>query len=298
MSEIENIEEESSRESITREQVNANISQEQTIEMTQPETQNSQLQTENMEVHHHPNVEKKRFKEYLLEGLMIFLAVTLGFFAENIRESLVDRSKEKEYLSSLVSDLKYDTAQFNLKIRQFEEKFPFFDSLFIFLNTPEQFHNKLPYKYWKETELSTSTYIPAEPTLQQLKYTGNFRLLSNKKVLDSILVYENHISGNYISQTNYVLEFYKRQLQSREKIFDNINFNRYLDDRYLGKVNENTDYSLILMSTDRAKIKELYNLYSTVKATNLYYIDQLKARRNEAEKLLTLIQKEYHLEDE
>ncbi len=33
-----------------------------------------------MEVHHHPQVEKKNFKEYFLEFLMIFLAVTLGFF--------------------------------------------------------------------------------------------------------------------------------------------------------------------------------------------------------------------------
>jgi len=40
----------------------------------------------NMEVHHHPDVEKKGFKEYLLEGLMIFLAVTMGFFAESYRE--------------------------------------------------------------------------------------------------------------------------------------------------------------------------------------------------------------------
>jgi hypothetical protein len=39
-----------------------------------------------MEVHHHPDVEKKSFKEYLLEGLMIFIAVSLGFFAEQIRE--------------------------------------------------------------------------------------------------------------------------------------------------------------------------------------------------------------------
>jgi len=31
-----------------------------------------------MEVHHH-KVEKKNFKEYLLEGLMIFIAVTVGF---------------------------------------------------------------------------------------------------------------------------------------------------------------------------------------------------------------------------
>ena len=36
-----------------------------------------------MEVHHHPDIprEKKHWKEYFLEFIMIFLAVTLGFFA-------------------------------------------------------------------------------------------------------------------------------------------------------------------------------------------------------------------------
>ena len=71
-----------------------------------------------MEVHHHPDLhhKKKNFKEYFLEFLMIFLAVTLGFFAENIREKLSDRNKEKEYVSSLLEDLKTETASFNTAI--------------------------------------------------------------------------------------------------------------------------------------------------------------------------------------
>ncbi len=36
-----------------------------------------------MEVHHHLHVERENFKEYFLEFLMIFLVVTLGFFAES-----------------------------------------------------------------------------------------------------------------------------------------------------------------------------------------------------------------------
>jgi len=46
-----------------------------------------------MEVHHHPHVEKKGFKEYFLEFLMIFLVVTLGFIAENIREEVSNKAK-------------------------------------------------------------------------------------------------------------------------------------------------------------------------------------------------------------
>ena len=47
-----------------------------------------------MEVHHHPHVEKKNFKEYFLEFLMIFLAVTIGFFAESLREHFTDNEIE------------------------------------------------------------------------------------------------------------------------------------------------------------------------------------------------------------
>jgi hypothetical protein len=58
-----------------------------------------------MEVHHHPHIEKKNFKEYFLEFLMIFLAVTLGFFAENIREYVSDKTKVKEYMKEITGNL-------------------------------------------------------------------------------------------------------------------------------------------------------------------------------------------------
>src|SRR6201989_1457063 len=66
-----------------------------------------------MEVHQPPHAEKKNFKEYFLEFIMIFLAVTLGFFAESFREHLVENKKEKEIISALYADLKKDTANLN-----------------------------------------------------------------------------------------------------------------------------------------------------------------------------------------
>ena len=39
-----------------------------------------------MEVHHHGHVHAdKKWKEYLFQFLMLFLAITLGFFVENLR---------------------------------------------------------------------------------------------------------------------------------------------------------------------------------------------------------------------
>ena len=54
---------------------------------------------ENMEVHHHPDIhhEKKKWKEYFFEFLMIFLAVAMGFFAEQIRERHVEKERLQNY---------------------------------------------------------------------------------------------------------------------------------------------------------------------------------------------------------
>ena len=65
-----------------------------------------------MEVHHHSDLhhKSKKWKEYFLEFLMIFLAVTMGFFAENIREYFAEKRQEREYVQSMINDLKADTA--------------------------------------------------------------------------------------------------------------------------------------------------------------------------------------------
>ncbi len=64
----------------------------------QPLTSNNQPQTEeNMEVHHHGHVhEKKKWKEYVFQFLMLFLAVFCGFLAENQREHVVENQREKK----------------------------------------------------------------------------------------------------------------------------------------------------------------------------------------------------------
>ena len=64
-----------------------------------------------MEVHHHPHIptHAKPWKEYLLEGLMIFVAVTLGYGAENIREHYVETKKAIISAKNLYVDVTYDS---------------------------------------------------------------------------------------------------------------------------------------------------------------------------------------------
>src|SRR5215472_7497923 len=86
-----------------------------------------------MEVHHHPKVEKKHFKEYFLEFVMIFLAVTMGFFAESLREHMADKSKEKEFITSLKEDIVSDTTQLSRVLPYRDFMFGKLDSLYFLL---------------------------------------------------------------------------------------------------------------------------------------------------------------------
>ena len=56
-----------------------------------------------MEVHKHPHdvTHKKNWKGYLLEFFMLFLAVFLGFIAENEWEHVVEKNRAKQYAKSL-----------------------------------------------------------------------------------------------------------------------------------------------------------------------------------------------------
>src|ERR1700686_1832378 len=131
-----------------------------------------------MEVHHHPNVEKKNFKEYVLEFIMIFLAVTLGFFAESIRENLTDHSKEKEYVQSMIADLKNDTSMLREVIDINIRRVSGIDTFSVLLNK-----TSLTVDDEKQLYILNSRYASNvvsmdwnDGTIRQLLTSGNLRL--------------------------------------------------------------------------------------------------------------------------
>ena len=144
-----------------------------------------------MEVHHHPHVEKKSFKEYLLEGLMIFLAVSMGFIAENIREHFTDSGKEKQYIESLCEDLRIDTARIAFLLRYDDEKINGLNSMVSCYDTVTKNLKATScmgvlIKYSK----TNRSFQITDRTLRQLANAGGFRILQ-KADADSILGYES-----------------------------------------------------------------------------------------------------------
>jgi hypothetical protein len=148
-----------------------------------------------MEVHHHPGLhhKKKNFKEYFLEFLMIFLAVTMGFFAESYREHSVEKARAKEYANSLVHDLEKDTAMVQIDINQMKLLNSKIDSLASFLRNKEisEISNKQLFAY--TVTISGGVYRPytwSRATLEQIKGSGSLRYFANDSIIMRISAYD------------------------------------------------------------------------------------------------------------
>ncbi|MFZ9388692.1 MAG: hypothetical protein ACO25B_12500 [Chitinophagaceae bacterium] len=248
-----------------------------------------------MEVHHHAHTARKKWSHYFWEFLMLFLAVFCGFLAEYQLEHKIEKDREKEYIHSLLQDFEYDTLQYGKTVAKIEIKIPFYDSVLHFLKDPGVNGGKLPFRFYSQTNIEV-IYQPLEPTLLQLKGSGNLRLIRKRRVLDSILIYDSRVNGNYRNQTQYVVDFNKRLIETEEKVFDNAPFNLFLND--LIQDNERPDpasYDLPIAAQNQDRLLEMHNIYINAKATDVFYIQLLMTMKKEATKLIQLIRKEYQI---
>jgi len=163
-----------------------------------------------MEVHHHPNLhhDRKPWKEYILEGLMIFLAVMLGFFAENLREHISDNNREKEFAKALYVELRDDSivaAQKlqlrNGKIRELAYLHNYFkDSSLTVL--PRRFYPSFTTGIYL---FNRYTFEPKDGILSQLRNSGSLRYFKSvalQKQLGDLSVDINNI--RYRTEEEYL----------------------------------------------------------------------------------------------
>jgi hypothetical protein len=242
-----------------------------------------------MEVHHHPQVEKKNFKEYFLEFLMIFLAVTMGFFAESIRENIGDHNKEKEFIISMIKDAALDTININNTITKNITRASRLDSLAEICYNYNSFSDDTNiYRLYGKTIFRPDFVTLTERTLLQLKNSGGMRLIRQEKAVDSIIVYDNFLKMLNDQEVNY--EKYLNGIVSYG--FDLINYHLMF-----GSANKNYT-SARLLDTDKKKIihfgNEIYVFGGVVKV----YIARLREAKQLASDLISTLKTEYKLESE
>ena len=120
----------------------------------------------------------------------------MGFFAENIREHFSEQAKEKEYIHSLIIDFKNDTAIINNSVAN-NKKIEVFDLTFLKLLKENKKDSASLIKLAEYYKYSQNFFIGINDskTYDELKSTGDFRLIKNRKVFDSVSHYYQQIAN-------------------------------------------------------------------------------------------------------
>jgi len=263
------------------------------------ETINLNKENENMEVHHHAHHghEKKTWKNYFWEFLMLFLAVFCGFFAEWQLEHTIEHSREKEFILSIVKELENDDKQINevLKDTVRNNKLDSFNiSLLNFDNNVNNVKTSYILKY---NITSYQTMIFNRSTISQLKNGGNMRLIRNRAVVDSINLMDNLID-NMVGQINSYDFMVMANVQNMAKIFDV----RYY---YIFK-NANTKLSFAEFILQQSEVKylsddeklriEFADQIMFQKGSFDNYVLMLKNYQATSRRMAVFFKKEYHLD--
>lgn len=249
-----------------------------------------------MEVHHHPELHhtKKKFSAYFLEFLMIFLAVTMGFIAENIREHFSERSKEKQYISGFIRNVRDDTANLQHVIKFDRNQIKGIDSMLALAHSDlstranlKSFYD-MAFKYF----YSSATFRSNDATLQELKSTGDYRLMEKDHVADSLSKYDAEIRGIY-EQGDYYVSYFKQILSMLEELTD---LTVLTDTSYI-KNGKLTDKPLPPLRND-GKLPTFFNKVLAFREITRSYAEfSLKPQADHADRLLNYFKKEYQLND-
>jgi hypothetical protein len=233
-----------------------------------------------MEVHHHPKVEKKGFKEYFLEFLMIFLAVTMGFFAESLREHIVNKKLEKDYIKSFYTDLQSDQRDLPTLIDAInEQQVQPGESLPVLLSraTPTTEADSIYYFFRSFIRQQGIKAFITDKTIEQMKNAGEMRLISNKQIADSVInYYKEIVMIDYLQQT--LLGF-------KSKLLDN-----------LPLILKSADYRAVINSNDNIIMpaQHVYLLSNDPLFVNriLIEVDDIRALSNTIKREIELLLRE------
>ena len=147
-----------------------------------------------MEVHHSHHIgHKKKWNEYIIEFIMLFVAVSLGFLAENLREQQIEKHREISYLKNVHEDLQLDFQTIDTVVISNNVRLAALDSLFEGLRS-KKITNEEVYYYIRNLALR-STFESSQIGFDQIKSAGGLRMVKNKVIYTGIQEYEKMLSS-------------------------------------------------------------------------------------------------------
>jgi hypothetical protein len=239
---------------------------------------------------------KKKWYVYFIDFIMLFVAVTLGFLAENVRDQQTDKNREISYLKNVHEDLLVDINKFELVISSNNLRLLMLDSLHMEINKTSP---DLPSLYYYIRNLALrATFESSHLGLDQIKASGGFRLIQNAKIIAGIQDYEGKLNNSMKLQ-----ELREGTLeQARFKmavVFDADTHYQMIKNQNMGDSKNiyvrfnRPAYAAPFVEGDRETFNELINLINLGLNGNLYLNIRYNELKSIAKALDAAIMEEY-----
>jgi hypothetical protein len=235
-----------------------------------------------MEVHHHPQVEKKSFKEYFLEFIMIFLAVTMGFFAESIRENITSTQHVKELSRQLVMDLQSDTASLQALTIKETGQVKTANSLYILLQQPLA---GADLKSIQELVLSLDDiglFHPSSGATLSIKNDIGFKQFTSSRIASHIASYEtalNYLKSNENLDMGYLKQYLETFITAHftpANLNSIVNKQGILNDEMRNLTQQDLTQLAVYVLLIKAFDAQIIDNYSKVKKNAVGFMDYVK----------------------
>ena len=155
---------------------------------------------------------ESKFSKYLLyaigEIVLVVIGILIALSINNWNENRKKALQESYYLASLRGNIIQDTINYSTKLRDIARTQMEIDSARIKLNLAggeEIWTDRIPRIFMSTFNVDSETAV-----IEDLKSTGNLSLISNKRLIDSILIYYKGINQTQLGIHNS-LQTYARE---------------------------------------------------------------------------------------
>jgi len=242
-----------------------------------------------MEVHAHPHTPRKKWTHYFWEFLMLFLAVFCGFLAEYQLEHKIEKEREQVYISSMIEDLKKDTASLSFTIARYERIDKRLDTvLSLYSSLVKGYKDTL----WRNLPSGFPDFIKSDKTMQQLLYAGGLRLIKNRKSSDGIIEYDLQYDDLNID-VNTLRQIYFECMRSRRELLDVAALEE--DKKIISIADLNAAKKNYLLRADLPFLGKYNNELRLFKTICKLVKSKQKKMLEQAVQLIQVLKKEYHL---
>jgi len=254
-----------------------------------------------MEVHAHTHTARKKWPHYFWEFLMLFLAVFCGFLAEYQLEHVIEKQREKIYIKSLLEETKLDITEYDKVLKKAYDIDPIADSLFHNVKEVEKYNYRFVSRWSSPFNNLSIHYFPSLTTIQQLKNSGNLRLIRSQELQQQIILYETFVQSSVLRSSENMLGAMKGVYKLMNELCDLTDFNESITKNYKNEQSiVSQDYSFefempIIFKTPE-KLNDLANSFADFRAYLYGYIVTITQVKQKANNLVTLIRQEYKIE--